>query len=981
MNLKLPTKTWKAAFYLLLLIIPVLHPAYIHSQQLSDQAYSKISQPDIITNHLQIYGAVPVIIKMDVPALNGIPLKAQDKSVVMESIREVRNHILSQADIDDSHRFKSFDTVPLLSLFADAETVEKLASSSDVLQIYPDRLFKPALGESTEIIGANIAWNHGYTGEGQVIVILDTGVDSDHPFLHDKVIAEACFSATFESVGATSFCPRNSNDDGFYFSDASTSGDDCNIDNLDVGEIEHNGIEGCPHGTTVAGVAAGKNGVNGINGVAPDAEIISIQIFTYFDNDDPAYCGNNNPCIRSYESDQIAALDYVNSNLTDDYIIASVNFSIAGFLYEEACNDYQDFQENLMKPIIDNLRNKKIPTIISSGNNGSEIAISAPACISTAISTAATDKNDNVWSGSNTSSTLLDLLAPGTGIQTSEYGGSYRSVTGTSYAAHHVAGAWALMKQAYPESDIEDILSILKNTGIPITRGGSTFPRIQVDEALSQNFIAEIAPDEHQQNEGWRLLSSPTLTTYSNFLSGIWTQGPANSAFENGDFSNVLHYNGTDYVSVQDMEELTQAGQGIAVYVYADDDFNGTPDTWPKELSFRGPEVFGSVDVSGLINPGTNIFSLLGNPFNSTINFDHFEIISDIGNVVYVYDHSCDSLSSPDTDGGTEGGCFRAWNGIAGSLSDGLIAPYQGFFVLATGSNPQLVIPASAKSTENATFYKDTNPVAALQIAARMDGKYSSDTWFSFTDSGTLTHNNYDAPMLYPVDYKPFLAFFSEKNGTTYTIKNLPAALDKPIRIPIGIQAWQPNGSHTNPGYIPLEGSVELIWPTMDNIPAEWSLILEDHYKGNIIQMERQAAYRFEHINTSFKLDVMPYEMSMKQLMAESPVNNRFTLHIHPYQTIDPYSDQLPAAITLNQNYPNPFNPVTVIRYELPEPSDIAIDVFTINGQKVATLFNGTQNAGIHNVTFDATSLSSGVYMYRLTTRDVIHTRRMVLIK
>ncbi len=88
-----------------------------------------------------------------------------------------------------------------------------------------------------------------------------------------------------------------------------------------------------------------------------------------------------------------------------------------------------------------------------------------------------------------------------------------------------------------------------------------------------------------------------------------------------------------------------------------------------------------------------------------------------------------------------------------------------------------------------------------------------------------------------------------------------------------------------------------------------------------------------------------------------------------------------PLKLSLNQNYPNPFNPATTISYILENSGEIQIEVFNIQGQKVATLFEGKQQAGEHDISFDASSLSSGVYIYRLQTGAQVLTRQMVLIK
>ena len=83
----------------------------------------------------------------------------------------------------------------------------------------------------------------------------------------------------------------------------------------------------------------------------------------------------------------------------------------------------------------------------------------------------------------------------------------------------------------------------------------------------------------------------------------------------------------------------------------------------------------------------------------------------------------------------------------------------------------------------------------------------------------------------------------------------------------------------------------------------------------------------------------------------------------------------------LKQNYPNPFNPSTNITYSLPQQSDVQLRVYDMVGREVATLINREQAAGAYTVNFDASELSSGMYLYRLDTGSTTITRKMMLIK
>jgi Secretion system C-terminal sorting domain len=96
---------------------------------------------------------------------------------------------------------------------------------------------------------------------------------------------------------------------------------------------------------------------------------------------------------------------------------------------------------------------------------------------------------------------------------------------------------------------------------------------------------------------------------------------------------------------------------------------------------------------------------------------------------------------------------------------------------------------------------------------------------------------------------------------------------------------------------------------------------------------------------------------------------------------IKDYVNSAPGSFQLYQNYPNPFNPTTKIAYNIPSNSFVTLKVYDILGRVVATLVNTEQQAGIHELNFDASNLSSGIYFYKIETGSFVKTNKMLLLK
>jgi hypothetical protein len=363
-------------------------------------------------------------------------------------------------------------TVPFMALSADAATLDFLAASPLVDSISEDKIYKPYMASSNPVIGSPLAWAEGVDGAGWAVAVLDTGVDNTHSWFTtggSKVVSEACYG-TNVALESESFCPG-----GAESSTTADSGLPCDL-----------AIDSCDHGTHVAGTVAGNDATGPDYGVARGADIIAIQVFSKFLTE--ADCGfGNAPCALSTSSDQIAALERV-LVLSGSINIAAVNLSLGGDQFSDQATC--DAANAAQKAAIDNLRAASVATVIAAGNDGLVDEISAPGCISTAISVGATTDNDGVAPFSNIYP-QIHLLAPGVDINSSVPGDGVGSKGGTSMATPHVAGAWAIMKQRSLSASVDAILGSLQTTATLVDDlrvGGieTGMSRINVDLAVGE---------------------------------------------------------------------------------------------------------------------------------------------------------------------------------------------------------------------------------------------------------------------------------------------------------------------------------------------------------------------------------------------------------------------------------------------------------------------------------------------------------------
>ncbi|GJQ62360.1 MAG: hypothetical protein SCALA702_14130 [Melioribacteraceae bacterium] len=205
------------------------------------------------------------------------------------------------------------------------------------------------------------------------------------------------------------------------------------------------------------------------------------------------------------------------------------------------------------------------------------------------------------------------------------------------------------------------------------------------------------------------------------------------------------------------------------------------------------------------------------------------------------------------------------------------------------------------------------------------------------------------------------------------------------------LTSWDTTYTEPNPGIVdggvPVELSSFAVSVSENSVILDWSTATETNNKG--FEVER-ASEDGQFVNIAFvegngtTSEIQKYSFTD---YPEATGNYQYRLKQVDFDGAVEYSDVVevsfgtPESFELGQNYPNPFNPSTTINFALPVASDVKVVVYNMLGQEVAELVNTAMDAGYHTINFDASQLTSGIYVYSISAGEFAQSRKMMLIK
>jgi subtilisin family serine protease len=903
------------------------------------------------------------------------------KGIAGQSQSDLLGSLNAMKNIGLADNIKSHWLINVITADITMSELTALAARNDVAEIFeipkveliePEQelpsLAKPATPGGVEsniiLIGAPAAWAKGYTGKGRIICSFDTGIEGNHPALHDswKGLDGDSSAAWFDPIGKLPY-PHTF---GSYGSKTNT------------------------HGSHTMGIMLGHDDVTGDTiGVAPDAKWISAAVIDIL----------GASIIDGFEW---AADPDGNPNTIDD-VPDVINHSWGINNSTIGCNDY--FWE-----MLDNTEALGIVNIFAAGNSGpTAYTIANPAnraydsldCFAigsiTGSSRVISSYSSHGPSDCDSQTIKPNLVAPGDYIRSSIPAGGYSNMSGTSMAAPHVSGAVAILREAFPNATVDEIKeALIKSTqrlGDPspnntygwglINIGAaidSLMPKYNTDLRIYSFDYPLLEPGGtvsgtvYLKNFGHQLSyvyatvtnSSPSLAILTNNLSfgtigldgikasNIPFQAVINDSVTPGTILTVdLLLHGSGGYS-RNAKLYIQVGQVpmAGYYTHRNSRFQFTISNYGQ---------FG-------LAPGSMVpLGFAGFKYIDTMKNDIWEAALMIGtDTGHVSDGARNIVEEPDND-----------------------------FAISPGGDIQVFTPGPNADQETFSIFNDSK-------AERPIGLEISQRSYSWNDPADESYvileyvfqNNTDSSIndlyfgcFFDWDIYDISNYSSNKGGYSAAEKlgymyayyggNPPSKFR-------GISIINPEGTASfRLRRNPLSGP-SLYYSGDEKFANLSSGIFTNDSLGDFAEIISTGPFNLGPGTSDTAIFAIIGAGNLADLQGNAVrAANRY------FDATDIVSDNdgmLPASFQLGQNFPNPFNPGTTISFGLEKRQKIGLSIYNILGENVAELVNRELPAGNYNINWDGRDktgkiCSSGIYLYRLSSGEKALCKKMLLMK
>ena len=467
---------------------------------------------------------------------------------------------------------------------------------------------------------------------------------------------------------------------------------------------------------------------------------------------------------------------------------------------------------------------------------------------------------------------------------------------------------------------------------------------------------------------GWRQLASPEATTVGAFLGSFWTQGFPGADVSFGDCNAFVFDESAAtfpeaWTCVGNATDALAPGEGLMVYVFEDDDMDtpgiqrGFPKTLAASSAVAPPASFSfSVDYTDDGRAASQKgWTMLGAPAGTAFKWGEVAR-TNVNETVYVFDPAYN------------GGDYRTYTltGSAGDLTDGIVPPFQGFFVQATAASPTLTLSEDGAEDGRNIYGRRAEPVT-VRLSVSDDLAEKSATWLVLSEDGALEYGSGDAVRLTPMAWPRAVLYTTATDDPTPLVTNALPLSAKSMDIPMDVDV------------LGFQAPIELTLSAEGELPEGMRMVLLDHELGTETELTAKTGYTFTAQSTASGRSA-PGWTPAPTTLARKGAGTRFALRIASASSVA--SETGPDALaTLDRLAPNPTSGVVTVSWSQPMPGPARVSLLDVLGREVAVIAEGTHAAASHTASVDASHLAPGLYVVRLLSGGATDTARLTVTR